>query len=80
MVTHTHLSAHCDRPFASLRVTRCAWSNGQGPFVHIEPCLKFIIGPLRSITIHARLLTPGYAIQGYCARNSQSCFPPLLVG
>src|SRR6266700_5922917 len=33
------LAAGRERPFASLRVTRCDCSNGQEPFVHIEPCL-----------------------------------------
>ena len=42
------LAAGRDRPFAEftlersegLRVTRYDCSNGQEPFVHIEPCLK----------------------------------------
>src|SRR5712692_8290799 len=34
-----HLAADGDRPFASLRVTRCDCSNCQGRFVQIEPCL-----------------------------------------
>jgi DNA-binding CsgD family transcriptional regulator len=34
-----HLCAECDRPFASLRVTRCDCSNCQVQFVQIEPCL-----------------------------------------
>jgi len=45
-----------DRPFAALRVTRCDCSNGQEPFVQIEPCLKFIIGPptvILSIQVHS---------------------------
>jgi hypothetical protein len=33
------LAASRDRPFASLRVTRCDCSNGQEHFVQIEPCL-----------------------------------------
>src|SRR5713226_8725194 len=34
-----HLCASRDRPFASLRVTRCDCSNGQGLFFTIEPGL-----------------------------------------
>ncbi len=41
-----HLAADGDRPFASLRVTRCDCSNCQGRFVQIEPCLKKNVKPL----------------------------------
>src|SRR5712692_6203416 len=34
-----HLLASHDRPFASLRVTRCAGSNCPGLFFTSEPCL-----------------------------------------
>ena len=34
------LAAGRERPFAALRVTRCDCSNGQEPFVQIEPCLR----------------------------------------
>src|SRR5260370_27491934 len=34
-----HLSAHRARPFAVLRVTLCDYSNCQGLFFTIEPCL-----------------------------------------
>ncbi len=37
-----HLAADGDRPFVSLRVTRWDWSNGQGQFVQIEPCLSIL--------------------------------------
>src|SRR6266446_2123976 len=35
-----HLAADRDTPFASLRVTWCDWSNCQGLFFTIEPCLN----------------------------------------
>ena len=38
-----HLAADGDRPFASLRVTRCDGSNCQVQFVQIEPCLIYFI-------------------------------------
>src|SRR5216683_6112842 len=34
-----HLAADRDRPFASLRVTWCDCSHGQGLFFTLEPCL-----------------------------------------
>src|SRR6266567_8452176 len=34
------LAAGREKPFASLRVTRCGCSNGQEHFVQIEPCLR----------------------------------------
>src|SRR6266699_3937445 len=34
------LAAGRERPFTSLRVTRYDCSNGQEPFVQIEPCLR----------------------------------------
>ncbi len=35
-----HLAASRDRPFASLRVTWCDGSHGQGLFFTLEPCLS----------------------------------------
>src|SRR5438270_13182986 len=37
------LAADRERPFAALRVTGNHCSNGQEPFVQIEPCLRIII-------------------------------------
>ncbi len=45
-----HLSADRDRPFASLRVTRCDWSNCQALFFTIEPCLMCIIVPIADLS------------------------------
>jgi hypothetical protein len=53
LVTHTHLAAARDRPFAEftlsaahgLRVTRCDESHGQGFFFTIEPRLNKILRP-----------------------------------
>src|SRR5712691_3412237 len=38
------LAAGRERPFAALRMTRFDCSNGQEPFVHIEPCLNKLSG------------------------------------
>jgi hypothetical protein len=37
------LATDLNRPFASLRVTRCDWSNDQGLVFTIEPCLSYIL-------------------------------------
>src|SRR5712691_6550959 len=39
------LAASRERPFASLRVTLCDWSNCQAQFIQIEPCLNKLIRP-----------------------------------
>jgi len=44
-----HLAADRDRPFASLSVTLCDWSNCQGQFVRFEPCLKDVIYQVRPV-------------------------------